>query len=137
MTDLPSPSETLLERAAELVREIGEVGESDSDSVVVQIGPTRASVRAVSLAPGLDVLAITQLVAVNLPNTDALRDDVESADAELSFGTLRRSDPAGVTTDVLQYYTFPAGTLDDVGLLTILHLVLSAGADVATLLTGA
>lgn len=137
MSESPAPSEILLERVTELLGEIGEVGESDADSVVVQVGQTRASVRALTLAPGLDVLTVTQLVAVNLPNTDALRDDVESADAQLSFGTLRRSDPAGVTTDVLQYYTFPAGTLDDVPMLTVLHVVLSAGADTAALLTGA
>ncbi|MFW0792756.1 hypothetical protein AAFP30_02975 [Gordonia sp. CPCC 205515] len=136
MTDTPSSSEILLERATELLGEIGEVAESDSDSVVVQVGSTRASIRALTLAPGLDVLTVTQLVALDLPNTDALRDDVETADAQLSFGTLRRSDPTGVTTDVLQYYTFPAGTLDDVPMLTVLHVVLSAGADAAASLTG-
>lgn len=126
----------LLERVAELIGELGEVGESDTDSVVVQVGSTRASVRALTLTDGLDVLTVTQLVAVNLPNTDELRTDVETADAELTFGALRRSDPVGVTTDVLQYYTFPAGSLEDLPLLTMLHIVLTGGADVAARLIG-
>ncbi|AZG43555.1 hypothetical protein [Gordonia insulae] len=132
----PSPGAALPARVAGLVGEFGDVVSVDPDSVVVQVGATRASIRALTLAPGLDVLTVTQLVAVNLPNTDALRDDVQSADGQLSFGALRRSDPEGVTTDVLQYYTFPAGSLDDIPLLTVLHMVLSAGADVARRLSG-
>ena len=89
-----------------------------------------------ALAEGLDVLAITQLIALDLPNTDELRRDVEDCGAQLSFGSLRRSDPDGVTTDVLQYYTFPVGELGDVPLLTVLHIVLSSGADAAARLVG-
>ncbi len=136
MSESTDGSHTLMARVAELADEIGVVGEADAESVVVQVGPTRASLRALTLAPGLEVLTITQLVAVNLPNTDDLRDDVESCDAQLSFGALRRSDPAGITTDVLLYYTFPAGSLEDMPLLTVMHIVLSAGADAATRLTG-
>ncbi|GAA3692668.1 hypothetical protein [Gordonia hankookensis] len=137
MTGAASGTQGLLTRVARLVGELGDVGDEDADSVIVQVGTTRASLRVLTLADGLDVLTVTQLVAVNLPNTSALRDDVEAADAHLSFGALRRSDPEGVTTDVLQYYTFPAGTLDDVPLLTVLHIVLSAGADTARRLSGA
>ncbi len=137
MTDSAAAASELLTRVIALVGEFGEVGDVDRDSVVAQVGSTRSSIRALSLAPGLEVLTVTQLVAVNLPNTDGLRDDVESYDSQLSLGALRRSDPAGVTTDVLQYYTFPAGSLDDIPLLTVLHMVLSAGADVAVRLTGA
>ncbi|GAC69394.1 hypothetical protein [Gordonia soli] len=128
---------TLLTRVAALAAEIGTVDTTDDESVVVQVGTTRASLRVLTLAPGLEVLSVTQLIAVNLPNTEALRTDVENCDAELSFGALRRSEPQGVTTDVLQYYTFPAGSLEDVPLLTIVHIVLSAGSDVADRLTGA
>ncbi|MGV9827277.1 MULTISPECIES: hypothetical protein [unclassified Gordonia (in: high G+C Gram-positive bacteria)] len=125
-----------LRRVASLLTEVGEVSEPDTDSVVVQVDATRASVRLVELGEGLVVVSVTQLVALDLPNTDALRDDVEQLDAGLSFGSLRRSDPVGVTTDVLQYYTFPLGVLDDVALLTVLHIVLMAGADIAHRLVG-
>ncbi|GAC83545.1 hypothetical protein [Gordonia paraffinivorans] len=126
----------LLERAAEVVAELGPVERPDAESVVVQVGPTRASIRVVTLADGLDVLAVTQMVAMDLPNTPDLRDDVEAFGARMSFGSLRRSDPAGVTTDVLQYYTFPAGRLEDLPLLMVLHIVLANGVDAAERLTG-
>lgn len=121
----------LLERAAVIVAELGPTDRPDAESVVVQVGPTRASLRVLTLADGLDVLAVTQMVAMDLPNTPTLRDDVETFGAQLSFGSLRRSDPTGVTTDVLQYYTFPAGRHDDLPLLTVLHIVLAAGVDAA------
>jgi len=121
----------LLERAAVIVAELGPTDRPDAESVVVQVGPTRASIRVLTLSDGLDVLAVTQMVAMDLPNTSTLRDDVEAFGAQMSFGNLRRSDPAGVTTDVLQYYTFPAGRLDDLPLLTVLHIVLAAGVDAA------
>lgn len=126
-----------IDRVRALLREVGDVVDGDAESVVVQVGRTRASIRGVALGDHLDVLSVTQLVAVNLPNTPKLRDDVEHHDATLSFGSLRRSDPAGVTTDVLLYYTFPLGGLDDVGLLTVLHVVLVTGADIAGRLVGA
>ncbi|MCK8615873.1 hypothetical protein [Gordonia sp. C13] len=121
----------LLERAAVIVAELGPTDRPDAESVVVQVGPTRASIRVLTLSDGLDVLAVTQMVAMDLPNTPTLRDDVEAFGAQMSFGSLRRSDPTGVTTDVLQYYTFPAGRLDDLPLLTVLHIVLAAGVDAA------
>ncbi|MGC4932812.1 hypothetical protein ACLQ3C_03935 [Gordonia sp. DT30] len=123
-------------RVRQLLAEVGDVVEADADSVVVRVGRTRASIRAVELAEELEVLSVTQLIALNLPNTPQLRDDVETQGAKLSFGSLRRSDPDGVTTDVLLYYTFPLGGLEDVGLLTVLHLVLVTGADVAGVLVG-
>ena len=126
-----SDAAALLERAAVIVAELGPTDRPDAESVVVQVGPTRASIRVLTLSEGLDVLAVTQMVAMDLPNTPTLRDDVEAFGAQMSFGSLRRSDPAGVTTDVLQYYTFPAGRLDDLPLLTVLHIVLAAGVDAA------
>ncbi|UEA58562.1 hypothetical protein LK459_18685 [Gordonia otitidis] len=127
----------LVARVAALLDEIGDVGDTDDESAVVQVGVTRASVRVIALAEDLRVVSVTQLLALNLPNTDALRDDVEELDATLSFGNLRRSDPTGVTTDVLQYYTFPVGGLADIPLLTVLHIVLSAGDDIARKLVDA
>ena len=123
--------QVLLERVATLLTEIGDVTDVDAESVVVAVGSTRASVRVISLADDLQVVSVTQLLALNLPNTDALRSDVEELDATLSFGNLRRSDLTGVTTDVLQYYTFPADGLTDIPLLTVLHICLLYTSDAA------
>ena len=129
--------QVLLERVAALLTEIGDVTDADHESVVVAVGSTRASVRVIALADDLQVVSVTQLLALNLPNTDALRSDVEELDATLSFGNLRRSDLTGVTTDVLQYYTFPVDGLTDIPLLTVLHIVLSGGDDIARKLVDA
>ena len=136
----PNPSaaqQVLLERVAALLTEIGDVTDADHESVVVAVGSTRASVRVIALADDLQVVSVTQLLALHLPNTDALRSDVEELDATLSFGHLRRSDLTGVTTDVLQYYTFPVDGLTDIPLLTVLHIVLSGGDDIARKLVDA
>lgn len=124
----------LVNRVAAIVDQLGEVVSTDAESVVLTVGHTRASLRALSLAPGLDVVSVIQLVADRVTNSETLRDMVETADARLSFGALRRSDPGKPITDVLLYYTFPAGTLDDDALLTLLHIVLSSGADLAAVL---
>ncbi|WP_461665057.1 hypothetical protein [Gordonia sputi] len=142
MSDESSPNssaaqQVLLERVAALLTEIGDVTDADHESVVVAVGSTRASVRVIALADDLQVVSVTQLLALNLPNTDALRSDVEELDATLSFGNLRRSDLTGVTTDVLQYYTFPVDGLTDIPLLTVLHIVLSGGDDIARKLVDA
>ena len=96
---------------------------------------TRAALQAMSLADGLDVLSLTQVLAWDLPNTEALRDDIDRLAGETSFGSIKRSSVDGVTTDVLQSYTFPAGGLDDVALITMVTLVLSIGADLSRRLT--
>jgi hypothetical protein len=121
----------LVRRIAGIVGQLGEVVSVDEESVVVTVGATRASLRVLALAPGLDVVSVIQLVADRVTNSEALRDMIETAGSGLSFGSLRRSDPEHPITDVLLYYTFPAGTLADDALLTLLHIVLSSGADLA------
>ncbi|GAA2070786.1 hypothetical protein [Williamsia deligens] len=125
----------LAERLAQLLESSLEVIRGDDGvSLTLAFDGTRAAVQAMSLADGLDVLSLTQVLAWDLPNTDALRDDIEALAAEMSFGTVRRASD-GVTTDVLQHYTFPAGGLGDSALITMVTLVLSIGADLSRRLT--
>lgn len=127
---------TSAERLAVLLSEIGEVAAVDAESVVVAVGSTRASLRVVGLGEGLDIITVIQMLADDATNTPELRDRIEAIDAGLSFGGLRRSQPGEQRTDVLLYYTFPAGNLDDHALLTVLHIVLTSGADAAAELAG-
>ena len=107
----------------------------DGVSATVSFDGTRAALQAMSLTDGLDVLSLTQVLAWDLPNTEALRDDIDRLAGETSFGSIKRATVDGVTTDVLQNYTFPAGGLDDAALVTMVTLVLSIGADLARRLT--
>lgn len=126
----------LLDRVAGLLAASSEVLRGDDGvSATVSFDGTRAALQAMSLADGLDVLSVTQVLAWDLPNTDALRDDIDRLAGETSFGSIKRASVDGVTTDVLQNYTFPAGGLDDSALITMVTLVLSIGADLARRLT--
>ncbi len=58
---------TSVARVRGLLTEVGDVVGGDADSVVVRVGRTRASIRAVDIAENLEVLSVTQLIAVNLP----------------------------------------------------------------------
>ena len=62
---------------------------------------------------------------------DAASDLLEERGTMLSFGSLRRTTPGERHTDVLLSYAFPLGELDDVPLITVLHLVLSGGSALA------
>jgi hypothetical protein len=131
-----SGAEVLLDRVARLLASSSEVLRGDDGvSATVSFDGTRAALQAMSLADGLDVLSLTQVLAWDLPNTDALRDDIDRLAGETSFGSVKRSSVDGVTTDVLQNYTFPAGGLDDSALITMVTLVLSIGADLSRRLT--
>ncbi|MEH3156587.1 MAG: hypothetical protein PGN29_15075 [Gordonia paraffinivorans] len=126
----------LLDRVAGLLAASSEVLRGDDGvSATVSFDGTRAALQAMSLADGLDVLSLTQVLAWDLPNTEALRDDIDRLAGETSFGSIKRSSVDGVTTDVLQNYTFPAGGLDDSALITMVTLVLSIGADLSRRLT--
>ncbi|MFW0791830.1 hypothetical protein [Gordonia sp. CPCC 205333] len=126
-----SAPETALARITNLIADLGAVTTVD-DAAMIEFGGTRASVRVLDLGDGLEVVALTQLVASGLANTDELRDVVESRSAGLSFGSLRRSSADGDAVDVLLSYTFPLGELANLPLLTVLHMVLSAGVDTRT-----
>ncbi len=64
----------LVNRVAAIVDQLGEVVSADAESVVLTVGHTRASLRALSLAPGLDVVSVIQLVADRVTNSETLRD---------------------------------------------------------------
>jgi hypothetical protein len=131
----PTPAVALMDRAATLISAIGAVDHvAGETSMTVAFEGTRAAVQSMTLSEGLDVLSVTQVLAWDLPNTDALRDDIERLSGQMSFGAIKRASTE-VTTDVLAHYTFPAGTLDDAALLTMVHLVLSTGTELSAALT--
>jgi hypothetical protein len=108
---------------------------AEDNSLTVYYQGTVVSMRALTLAPGLDVLSLTQVLAWDLPVTDQLRTDVEQASATSNFGTVKLTIHE-VTADVLLHYTFPAGTLGDDALRTMLMMVLGVGAEVGVRIRG-
>jgi hypothetical protein len=125
----------LIDRAAELLSTQMSVQPGDDSSLTAYFQGTVVSMRALALAPGLDVLSLTQVLAWDLPVTDQLRDDVTAAADASNFGTVKLA-VHEVTADVLLHYTFPAGTLSDDALRTMLMMVLGSGADVGVTIRG-
>ncbi|WP_345499988.1 hypothetical protein [Nocardia callitridis] len=83
-----------------------------------------SSLRAVSLAPGLDVLTLTCVLAWDRPLKPQLHKRVAERNNSLQFGSLTIIAREKLA-DVILRYTFPAAGLDDQALATMLVLVLS------------
>ncbi|WP_373282045.1 hypothetical protein [Nocardia veterana] len=82
------------------------------------------SLRGVTLAPGLDVLTLTCVLAWDRPLKPQLHKRVADRNNALQFGSLTIIDREK-QADVLLRYTFPAAGLDNDALATMLLLVLS------------
>ena len=121
--------------------------EAEADgALTVHHGGTLASLRVVTVADGLDLISLTQILAWNLGLTGKLRDRVaeQAAGALLGSVTLVEKKPekrsarrpnSGGTADVLLRYNFPGGGLGDDALRTLVLLVLEKGADIRRALT--
>jgi len=82
------------------------------------------SLRAVNLAPGLDVLTLTAVLAWDRPFKPQLHKRVAERNNALQFGSLTVIGHEKLA-DVILRYTFPAAGLGDEALATMLLLVLS------------
>ncbi|MEU0502581.1 hypothetical protein [Nocardia sp. NPDC005998] len=82
------------------------------------------SLRAVTLAPGLDVLTLTCVLAWDRPLKPQLHKRVAERNGAIQFGSITLIS-RGSQADVILRYTFPAAGLDDQALATMLLLVLS------------
>jgi hypothetical protein len=117
-------------------------------ALTVRHDGTIASLRVVTIAEGLELVSLTQILAWDLPLDAKLRTAVaehahgtllgtvslaaKSGAAEITAGAKRNSKKAA---DVLLRYNFPAAGLADEALRTLILLVLGAGADIRRALT--
>lgn len=139
----------LQERLATVLAEILPVQQEDDGAVTVHHDQTFASLRAVTIAEGLEMVALTQMLAWDLPYDAKLRAKVadhahntllgtvslatKSGPAQIAAGAKRNSKKAA---DVLLRYNFPAAGLSDDALRTLILMVLATGADVRRALVG-
>ncbi|MEV6069022.1 hypothetical protein AB0L82_20940 [Nocardia sp. NPDC052001] len=82
------------------------------------------SLRGVNLAPGLDVLTLTCVLAWDRPLKPQLHKRVAERNAALQFGSITIVGHDKLA-DIILRYTFPAAGLEDEALATMLLLVLS------------
>lgn len=112
-------------RAAECLRGCDiAVRREDGDALGFEFEGALCSLRAVTLAPGLDVLSLTCVLAWDRPLKPQLHKRVADRNNDLQFGSLTIIAHEKLA-DVLLRYTFPAAGLEDEALTTMLLLALS------------
>jgi hypothetical protein len=123
-------------RLAFVLNEILPVQEEDDGAVTVHHDDTFASLRVVTIAEGLDMVSLTQILAWDLVLDSKLRAKVAKHANDTLLGTVSLVEKSAAkrdskkTADVMLRYNFPAGGLSDDALRTLILMVLATGADV-------
>ena len=112
--------------------------QEDDGALTVHHDHTIASLRVVSIAEGLDMVSLTQILAWDLPLDHEIRDKVAQLAHDTLLGTVSLAEQVGGDgiADVTLRYNFPGSGLTDEALQTLLVMVLSAGADLRRQLVG-
>ncbi|HKP43722.1 hypothetical protein [Mycobacterium sp.] len=128
---------TLSERLVTVLDEILPTQQEEDGGITVHHDETFASLRVVTIAEGLDMVSLTQVLAWDLPLDSKIRAKVAKQAADTLLGTVSLAEKsAGAkrdsrkTADVLLRYNFPASGLSDDALRTLILMVLATGADV-------
>ncbi|WP_405135367.1 hypothetical protein [Nocardia sp. NBC_01388] len=125
MSDELSPAEDLQARAgAALARYEVNVRVEEGGGLGFEFDGSLCSLRGVNLAPGLDVLTLTCVLAWDRPLKPQLHKRVAERNAALQFGSITIVGHDKLA-DIILRYTFPAAGLEDEALATMLLLVLS------------
>jgi hypothetical protein len=127
----------LAERLATVLEEILPVTREDDGALTVKHGETFASLRVVTIAEGLDMVSLTQVLAWDMPLDNKIRAKVAKHAHDTLLGTVSMVEKIGAvrgtskkTGDVMLRYNFPAAGLTDDALRTLVLMVLASGADV-------
>ena len=101
----------------------------DDGELTAAFEGTFVSLRPVTIAEGLEMVSLNQMLAWDLALDDELRKAVAAQVNRVTLGTVALVE-RGERADVLLRYNFPSGGLSDSALQTLVLLVLSAGAEV-------
>ncbi len=135
-------------RLTAVLEEIFPVQHEDDGALTVQHDGTFASLRVVTIAQGLDLVSLTQILAWDLPLDSKVRADVAKHARDTLLGTVSLVEKVGAekigsgqgrsrkTGDVLLRYNFPGAGLTEDALRTLILMVLATGADVRRGLIG-
>jgi hypothetical protein len=128
----------LQQRLVAVLDEILPVQEESDGAVTVHHDETFASLRVVTIAAGLDMVSLTQILAWDLPLDSKIRAKVAKHAHDTLLGTVSLVEKSSAaakrnskkTADVLLRYNFPAAGLSDDALRTLIMMVLATGGDV-------
>jgi hypothetical protein len=134
---------TLDERLAAVLDDILPMEREEDGALTVHHDQTIASLRVVTIAEGLDMVSLTQILAWDLPVDSKSRNQVARHTRDTLLGTVSMVEKsAGAkgnskkTGDVLLRYNFPGAGLTDEALRTLVLLVLATGGDIRRDLVG-
>jgi len=131
------PGMSLQEQLAAVLDDILPIQREDDGAVTVHHDETFASLRVVTIAEGLDMVSLTQILAWDLPLDSKTRAKVAKHAHYTLLGTVSLVEKSAAakrnskkTADVLLRYNFPAAGLTDDALRTLILMVLATGADI-------
>lgn len=116
---------------ADVLSAVVPVEAGDDGALIVRYDDTVASLRTVTIAEGLEMISLTQVLAWDLPVGDDLRRHVAAQANTTNLGTVGLVEQPGKRADVMLRYNFPSGGLADQALQTLVLMVLAGGAEVA------
>ncbi|KZS76354.1 hypothetical protein A4G26_21870 [Mycobacterium kansasii] len=130
---------SLQQRLASILRDVLSVEQEPDGALTVRHNGTFASLRVVSIAEGLELVSLTQILAWDLPLTRKIRDRAAKQARDVNFGAVTMLEKTAVKTaaktasktgDVMLRYNFPGAGLSDDALRTLILLVLDTGIQV-------
>lgn len=134
---------TLQTRLAAALGQVLPITAESDGALTIHHDGTLASLRVVTIAEGLDLVSLTQILAWDLPAHRRLRDTVADHAHNTQLGTVtlvertgRAAGNSGKTADVMLRYNFPGTGLGDDALRVLVLLVLENGAEIGRTLTG-
>lgn len=138
---------SLQQRLASILPDVLSVEQEPDGAMTVRHSGTFASLRVVSIAEGLELVSLTQILAWDLPLSRKIRERAAKQARDVNFGavTVLEKSPdngtakgaaktaaktASKTGDVMLRYNFPGAGLSDDALRTLILLVLDTGVQV-------
>ncbi len=118
---------TLADTLAGVLSAVMSVEAEEDGALTLRHDGTIASLRVVTVAEGLEMVSLTQMLAWDLPVGPDLLKKVVALGQTNMLGAIVVADQTQGQADVLLRYNFPAGTLDEGALQTLVLMVLTAG----------
>src|ERR1700756_4417332 len=110
------------------------VAQEADGALTVQHDGTLASLRVVSVAEGLELISLSQILAWDVPLDRRIRARIAEQARDTMLGTVTLIEKKRIG-EVLLRYNFPGAGLTDEALCTLILMVLSTGADVRRVLS--
>src|ERR1700757_3543 len=105
------------------------VTEEDDGALTVRHDGTLASLRVISVAEGLELISLSQILAWDVPLDRQIRVKIAEQARNTMLGTVTLIEKKRIG-EVLLRYNFPGAGLSDEALCTLILMVLSTGSDV-------